>query len=171
VAAGGCSQTPHWLIDVLLVTHTVDDTHCSEDVTPLFRFLVLIILMVNTCSLIVNSHLMFFPDDDVCTLDLQLSLMNLLYYSPKGVAAPLILTSSKKWEWVYKATTSMRVRDLTGLLICQLLICSVRRQQLYFLILRGDLWGWCFRWWSRSCTNIECVVVHGQSKGRPPSAF
>ena len=22
------------------------------------------------------------------------------------------------------------------------------RQQLYFLILRGDLWGWCFRWWS-----------------------
>ena len=81
---------------MLLVTHTVDDTHCSEDVTPLFRFLVLIILMVNTCSLIVNSHLMFFPDDDVCTLDLQLSLMNLLYYSPKGVAAPLILTSSKK---------------------------------------------------------------------------
>jgi hypothetical protein len=41
---------------------------------------------------------MFFPDDKdgaVCTLDLQLSLMNLLYYSPKGVAAPLILTSSK----------------------------------------------------------------------------
>ena len=109
VAAGGCSQTPHWLIDVLLVTHKVDDTHCSEDVTPLFRFLVLIILMVNTCSLIVNSHLMFFPDDGVCTLDLQLSLINLLYYSPKGVAAPLILTSSKSengctkqqqaWEW------------------------------------------------------------------------
>jgi hypothetical protein len=55
--------------------------------------------MVNTCSLIVNSHFMFLSDDfgdAVCTLDLQLSLMNLLNYSPKGVAAPLILTSSKK---------------------------------------------------------------------------
>jgi hypothetical protein len=50
---------------LLLLTHSVDDTHCSEDVTPLFPFLVLIILMVNTCSLIVNSHLMFFPDDSV----------------------------------------------------------------------------------------------------------
>jgi hypothetical protein len=41
---------------------------------------------------------MFFSDDNgdaVCTLDLQLLLMNLLSNSPKGVAAPLILTSSK----------------------------------------------------------------------------
>ena len=65
----------------------------------------------------------------------------------------------------------MRVRDLTGLLICQLLSCSVRRQQLYFLILRGDLWGWCFRWWSRSCVQISnvwlCTV--NQRAARPRS--